>query len=418
MERRKNSNLHVVREPEDPTDKIIDEIMDEVNSEDGMPEKEVREELMKRKKKKQKKMMVGIAIVAAVGVLIYLLINLQTYTKVRISDTYVGESASDNNYVQFSDGVLKYSKDGISYLSQTGKEKWNQSYQIKNPMIDITEKSAAVADKEGNDILVFQEDGLKGEVHTTMPIEKVSVSEQGIVSAILKSDTAMKVICYDTAGNILVEHKTSLAGNGYPVDVALSANGQLMQVLYLYTQDGRIEGRLHYYNFGDAGKDKTDHQVAKKSYKNTIMASGFFMDENTSAAIGDNAMVIYTGNDIPKQAVKITMDKEIKSVFHNEKYIGLILKNQGKSGYELRLYNKTGKVVLSKEFTGDYNHVKLCDDQVIMYDGKTCSIFMKNGVQKFKGRMDNNIQEIFPVGGVNQYIVLSANGMEKIRLVK
>ena len=110
--------------------------------------------------------------------------------------------------------------------------------------------------------------------------------------------------------------------------------------------------------------------------------------------------------------------KEIKSVFHNEKYIGLILKNQGKGGYELRLYNKTGKVVLSKEFTGDYNHVKLCDDQVIMYDGKTCSIFMKNGVQKFKGRMDNNIQEIFPVGGVNQYIVLSANGMEKIRLVK
>ena len=49
---------------------------------------------------------------------------------------------------------------------------------------------------------------------------------------------------------------------------------------------------------------------------------------------------------------------------------GLILKNHGKSGYELRLYNKTGKVVLSKEFTGDYNHVKLCDDQVIMYDGK------------------------------------------------
>ena len=55
MERRKNSNLYVVREPEDPTDKIIDEIMDELNSEDGMPEKEVREELMKRKKKETEK---------------------------------------------------------------------------------------------------------------------------------------------------------------------------------------------------------------------------------------------------------------------------------------------------------------------------------------------------------------------------
>ena len=37
------------------TDKIIDEIMDELNSEDGMPEKEVREELMKSKKKETEK---------------------------------------------------------------------------------------------------------------------------------------------------------------------------------------------------------------------------------------------------------------------------------------------------------------------------------------------------------------------------
>ena len=129
-------------------------------------------------------------------------------------------------------------------------------------------------------------------------------------------------------------------------------------------------------------------------------------------------MVIYTGKDIPKQAVKITMDKEIKSVFHNEKYIGLILKNQGKGGYELRLYNKTGKVVLSKEFTGDYNHVKLCDDQVIMYDGKTCSIFMKNGVQKFKGRMDNNITGNIPGWRGEPVYCVECEWNGKIRLVK
>lgn len=51
MKRRKNSNLHVVREPEDPTDKIIEEIMDELNSEDGVTEKEIQEELARRKEK-------------------------------------------------------------------------------------------------------------------------------------------------------------------------------------------------------------------------------------------------------------------------------------------------------------------------------------------------------------------------------
>ena len=314
MKRRKNSNLHVVREPEDPTDKIIEEIMDELNSEDGVTEKEIQEELARRKRKKQKKIGIVIAVIAIAAILVYLLINLQTYTKVRVSDTYVGEGAADNNYVQFLDGVLKYSKDGISYLNQSGKEKWNQSYQIKNPMIDVSDKSAAVADKEGNDILILQEDGLKGEVHTTMPIEKVSVSEQGIVSAILKNDTSMKVICYDTAGNVLVEHKTSLAGTGYPVDVALSANGEVMQVVYLYTQNGQMVSRLYYYNFGKAGKDEADHKVSGKNYKNTILASGFFMDADTSVAIGDDCMAIYSGKEVPKQSVKIKMDKEKKCI--------------------------------------------------------------------------------------------------------
>ena len=148
------------------------------------------------------------------------------------------------------------------------------------------------------------------------------------------------------------------------------------------------------------------------------MASGFYMDSSTSVAVGDNRMVIYQGTDIPEEKTEITMDKEIKSVFHNERYIGLVLKNEGKEGYELRLYNKNGKVALSKDFTGDYNNVKICGDQVIMYDGKKCSIFLRSGIQKYDGEMDNNILEIFPIEGVNKYIVMSASGMENVRLVK
>lgn len=416
MKQQKNKHLYVVRESEDPTDKYAKDLQD--YNEVKLAEREIRAEQVKRKRKEQQSIAIAFIIITIAMVLIYLLVSLQTYTKVRVSDTYSSKGASDNSYVQFLNGVVKYSKDGIAYVDQTGKEKWNQSYQIKNPMLDVNNKSVAVADKEGNDILIFQEEGLKGEVHTTMPIEKISVSEQGIVSAILKSESAMKIMCYDTAGNVLVEHKTTLAGSGYPVDISLSADGNLMQVMYLYTQKGQLVSRLHYYNFGTAGEEKTDHQVAAKNYKNTILANGFFVDEQTSAAVGDNLLVIYNGKDTPKQTASIKMDKEIKSVFHNEKYVGLILKNQGKTGYELRLYDKSGKVVLSKDFKGDYKHVKICNNQVIMYDGKNCNIFMKNGIQKFKGEMDNNILEIFPISGVNRYVVMTVNGMEKVRLVK
>ena len=96
----------------------------------------------------------------------------------------------------------------------------------------------------------------------------------------------------------------------------------------------------------------------------------------------------------------------------------MVLKNEGKEGYELRLYNSHGKVVLSEDFTGDYANAKICGGQVILYDGKKCSIFMRSGIQKFDGEMDDNILEIFPVAGVNKYILMSTDGMKKIRLVK
>lgn len=417
MKRQRDRNLHVVREQEDPTDRIVREILDELNSEDDF-QSELEDSGRRHRRFLRRRWIVGIIVLLAAAAGVYLLVNLQTYSQVRVTDEYNNGGTANNSYREFADGILKYSRDGISYLDQKGEEQWNHSYQIKNPYIEAGNSSAVVADKGGNDILVVQEDGVKGEIHTAMPIEKVSVSEQGIVGAILKNDTSAEIMCYDIAGNLLVEHKTSSVGTGYPLDIALSEDGKVMQVLYFYTQDGAMTSKVMYYNFGETGKEKTDNQVSSHEYKDTVMASGFFLDEDTSAAVGDNCLAIYQGKEVPEEKVQIALDKEIKSVIHNEHYIGLILKNEGKEGYELRLYNGDGKVVISKDFTGDYSNVKLCKRQVIMYDGKKCSIFMRNGIQKFDGEMEYNIMEIFPVAGVNKYIVMSADGMKKVRLVK
>ncbi|MCI8667155.1 MAG: hypothetical protein HFG82_10900 [Dorea sp.] len=417
MKRRRDRNLHVVREQEDPTDRIVREILDELNSEDDF-QRELEEPSRRHRRPVKRRWLIGIFLLLTAAVGVYLLVNLQTYGRVRVIDAYKSGGASNNSYKEFAGGVFKYSRDGIAYLDQKGEEQWNHSYQIKNPQIETGNESAVVADKGGNDILVIQKDGVKGEIHTAMPIEKVTVSEQGIVGAILKNDTSAEIICYDIAGNILVEHKTSSVGTGYPLDIALSENGEVMQVLYFYTQDGAITSKVMYYNFGEVGKAKTDNQVSSHEYKDTIMASGFFLGQDTSVAVGDNCLAIYQGKEVPEEVVQIAVDKEIKSVVHNKNYIGLILKNEGKEGYELRLYNGDGKLVISKDFIGDYSNIKLCGRQVIMYEGKKCSIFMRNGIQKFDGEMENNIMEIFPVSGVNKYIVMSADGMEKVRLVK
>lgn len=369
------------------------------------------------KKELRKKLAIATGVLV-IGAALFLFVNLRTYTAVTVADTQSIAGAADSSYKEFAGGILKYSRDGISYLNMDGEEQWNLPYQIKTPFVETNDVSAAVACKGGNDIVIFQKDGLKGEIKTTLPIEKLAISEQGIVSVILKNESTPQIICYDTAGNILVEHNVSLSGMGYPMDVSISPDGEVMQVSYLYVYEGKLLSKVAYYNFGQAGEDVKDHQIACEEYENTVIGTGFYMDDRTSAVIGDNCMTIFKGKEEIKKVATIVFDKEIQCVGHSGKYIAVVLQNSGETGNELRVYNKSGKMVTSENFSGDYRNLKISGNQILLYDGKECAIFLVNGLQKFNGEMNNSIMEIIPISGVNKYALMNANGMENVRLVK
>lgn len=408
MVQRRNIHLRVVKDGENKT---------EWSQQEALHQK-TEEERHKKKMTFRRRVALSVFTLAAVAVTVFFIVYLQTYTKVRVADTYKIGNAADNSYEEFADGVLKYSRDGVSYLNQKGQEQWNQPYQIKNPFVEICNETAVVADRGGNDIVVFQKEGLKGEIETTLPIEKVTVSEQGIVGSILKNESTPQIICYDAAGNVLAELKSSLAGNGYPMDLAMSEDGELLQVVYMAVHGTEVTSKVCYYNFGEEGADKADHLVLEKEFNGSVAAAGFFMDGSVSVVVADNGMTIFKGKSTPKEVAAVSMKEEIQSVFHSGEYIGMIVKQDGKSGYELRLYNRSGNRVLAEAFQGEYKSAKISAGQVILYDGKKCSIYTKMGVHRFEGEMDNNIFEIFPIGGVNKYIVINANGMENVRLVK
>lgn len=35
----------------------------------------------------------------------------------------------------------------------------------------------------------------------------------------------------------------------------------------------------------------------------------------------------------------------------------------------MQLYDKTGKQIINREITGEYSHVKIAGDEIIMFDG-------------------------------------------------
>lgn len=348
----------------------------------------------------------------------YLLIKNQSYENLRIADTYVEKTSDTNRYSQFKNGIVRYSRDGIVLLNKKNEEQWIQPCQIKTPAIDVNEDVFAVADIGGNTIMVFTEKGLKGEMETTRPIEKISVSNQGIVSAILKSENSPMIVTYDATGNILVEHQIALSSMGYPMALDISRDGLTLAVSYLATKDGVMKSRVAHYSFGEVGKAKEDNQVSMEEYAGAIIPEVFFMGKSTSVAVSDSSFIIYQGKDTPQKKAEVRIDQEIKSVFHTDQYIGFVLLNKRKSGYEVRLYNKAGKQIMNKELTGEYGNVKMVQDQIIMYEGSKACIITKNGVTRFRGDLGVNALEIIPTWGINRYLVMSANELRVVDLTK
>jgi len=369
-------------------------------------------------KDKKKKMILLVAFVVTVAIVgLYFLIKYQMYHYVEITTVYENSSTDNSNYVQCLDGVLRYSRDGVVLLTEKGDEIWNQPCQMGNPTVEMCGDSVAIGDKGGTSILVFQRNGLKGEIKTTKTIEKFAVSSQGIVSAILKDEETPLVMCYDAVGNKLVEHKVIPKNMGYPVDVAISEDGNTLIVSYIHTEGVRVTGKISYYYFGEGNK-ANDYQVYQKDFENTVIPVAAFLENNISLLVTDTALILNKGLQEVEETARVELKTEIQSVAYNEKLIAVLLRKDNATDYKLNIYNIKGKLLSSADVDKEYENLKIVNRQVVLYDGQACSIYMKNGVKRYEGNIDQTIMEIFDLSGLNKYMVINASGFYEVRLAK
>lgn len=385
------------------------------DEEKKVPKKKKRKPLSGNAKRSIRRWLIVGVVTAAVAVA-YLSVTLQTYTGIEVMDQIQEAESGNSFYTRFGENILKCNTDSISLFDLDGEELWKESIQFRKPVMQVKGESAVVAEQSGNDIAVFGGEGLRGQIRTTLPIEKIDVSEQGISAVILDNGSTPVVRCYDVSGDVLIEYKVAASTNGYPVDLALSPDGTTLLVSYLMMQNGQMNTKLVYYDFGNKHKDG-DYQIGGGTYEGQLMPTVFFVTNEQSVAVGDEGFVIYKGSE-PKEEKRIDIKKEIRSIAYDEEYLAFVLTGKESAGYELRLYDYDGNEIVSKEFEGDYGNIKIDDGQVILFDGENASIFTEGGIHRFEGSAGANIKDIFVLKGINKYLLMSDKGTQKVRLTK
>ena len=81
---------------------------------------------------------------------------------------------------------------------------------MQAPFVDVCGTTAVIADQQGMQVYVFDEEGLKGQFQTKLPIQKARVATQGVVAVILADDDVTWVNFYDASGTLIAENRTTI----------------------------------------------------------------------------------------------------------------------------------------------------------------------------------------------------------------
>lgn len=361
---------------------------------------------------------IGIGIFgAAVLCFVVLWIGFQnrTFDTYEVVRSYERIDTMTTQYAEFKGCVLKYSRDGISCVDSANRALWSQTYNMQNPILHVCRNSAAVAEEGGTEAMIFDETGIQGTIQTLLPIRQIAVSSQGVLAVLLEDGDAMRVNLYDKAGTELVNSKFELQDVGYPIRISLSSDATKLAVSFLQVQDGSINSCLAFYNFASVGENKEDHLVASKIISGIVMPEVAYVDSTHCFALGGGQLLIYEGTQIPELTTEVTLEKEVLSVFHSEKYIGLVLEGE-EEDYVLQVYDLQGHMQFRTEFGLDYQMLKFSGDHILIYNESECMMINGHGKIFYAGTFEEPIVNLYTLSGNRRYMVMHTSRTDQIRL--
>ena len=380
---------------------------------------EIEEKIRKHRLKRLKRFAIIVGICLAAVIVYYVYMQHKSYTDYNVTEEISRTDTSATHYLAYDEGFLKYSNDGVSYVSVNSEVIWNQSYEMENPMVSVCGTYAAVADRQGDKIYVLNREGLQGEITVSMPIARIDVAAQGTVAVLMEESGTGYLSLYNRSGGLLAEGAIHVENGGTPMDIALADNGEILGVSILEITDGTAGTTINFYNFSAVGQNQIDNLVSSYTYSDTIMPELFYSRSGTMLAFADNGVYTFTGNETPKEGKQLTVDEEIQSVFFDDSYFGLVFTdNSGDTGRLIRIYDLRCSEQTAIQTDFSYDSISFLNNhEICMYTANQCKIYTLGGLEKFSYEFDDEeIRGIFHDRGYRNYIILKEGVTERVRL--
>ena len=324
--------------------------------------------------------------------------------------------AARGQLVNFEEGTLRVTKNGIKYMDREGVVLWDQGANMANPRLTVREHYAMVADLGGTSAYLIKKTGA-GLMNTDSAIIGAGVSDFGVTALMVSEGSYSKVFFYDNVCRQLdIEVKNAVDDeNGVPIAMALAPDGQGMTFSMVNVTGGTADTWLTFLDL-DAENTGTDKVVGAFKYPEALYPEVIYLTQKEVCAFGDTGMEFFSLADpaSPKLVQSVPHEKKVRSAFTAFEQACIIYENED-GGSELVFFDGDGDRGLSYELDFEYSQITCSGGYLLIYSEERCFITGKSGQLVYNGTFSGNTYQMV-VTGMHTLLQIGDYGMREVKL--
>lgn len=348
--------------------------------------------------------MIAFWVLLALGVaggLLWLILRPRgNFSQMETEKSYHVSASGQAQMAAYQDGLLRYSGDGISFISSKGLEQWNISYSMNNPRLVMQGEYGALADLSGQSVVIFDKKGETGRYTTPDPIITAAVSAGGVTTVALERDLNSLVCFYDKFGLKLdIEISLEMSESGYPMAMALSPEGSGLVMSMVSSKGGSLNSQLVFYNF-TVGRSEANRLIGFFSHEGHLLPQIDYLGSKRVAAVTDEGLEVYSLDQENKPLLleTIPFPGEVSSYVVENRHIAFLCAEPGSGNNTLHVYDENGKLQFSREAGNGVRKLQLGSDLVLLQRENQLNLWDYQGNTYFSGTLSHPNAYLFLQG--------------------
>lgn len=294
-------------------------------------------------------MLLGIIIIVA---LLYMVFIKPFYYRfnggeIYFEAIYVESFPENTTYDMYTyDGdIYLSSSNGFKKIASDGEHLWDQSYYMPNASLVTGGRFMCVADINGKDAYLFNEEGLATKVNTNYEILMVDVNEVGAMSFLMATEDAYRIEIYNRLGKPAAARNIVVEESGYPIAYDLSKEGDILCVNQIKVEGDQLDSNLNFLGFGDEDMKNPDHIIGKETHRASWIGQVAFVDDEHLLAISDEQLYFYDVSDVPTLVGTYPYDYEIMEYGITDDGIVVVFVDPASDADVVMLFDNNGREV-------------------------------------------------------------------------